>query len=82
MHDIRTGEKRHQDCDTLHIVLEIAEMDGVILIFHHKLFNIFISNHNILYLMVVVSTMRTQSYGVNKSSVAIFFGMNQLNLPQ
>jgi len=40
MHDIRRGEKRHQDCDALHIVLEIAEMDGVNLIFHHKLFNI------------------------------------------
>jgi hypothetical protein len=40
MHDIRAGEKRHQDCDALHIVLEIAEMDGVNLIVHHKLFNI------------------------------------------
>jgi len=40
MHDIRIGEKWHQDRDALHVVLEIAEMDGVILIFHHKLFNI------------------------------------------
>jgi hypothetical protein len=49
MYDIRAWHERHQDCDALHVVLEVSKMDGVVFSLihhvllsfgHHKLFNI------------------------------------------
>jgi hypothetical protein len=38
MYDIRAWHKRHQDGDTLHVVLEVSEIDGVVFIVENWMF--------------------------------------------